>query len=185
MAIERTVPLDAAGEPCVADGQVGKLQDRVVEKQFLPAALVIERNHPSAERRVEDRPQRRVLNLNGRHLAGPALPRVVVLHEIRQRRNGGVGEHTGAVFHAEIVGDMNRRFPELEPKAWPEIGRSERSHWQCPGTGCHAGLVREHGGGAHANHRADKDEQCLSGQEGQGSPAAVQRVSGDNFSEMG
>ena len=66
VAIERAVPLDAAGEPGVADGEIGELQDRVVEEQFAPPLLVVEGDHPSAERRVEGRPEGRVFDLDGR-----------------------------------------------------------------------------------------------------------------------
>ena len=81
-----------------------------------------------------------------------ALPRVVVLHKVRQRRHGGVGEHSRAIFRAEVGRHADRRLWDLKAELRPEIMRPKRSHGQGSGTDSHAGLLREDGAGARAKH---------------------------------
>ena len=53
MAGAAEVPLDAAGEPGVAQGKVGRLEHRVAVEQFLAARLVDERVEAAAEARQD------------------------------------------------------------------------------------------------------------------------------------
>ena len=87
-----------------------------------------------------------------------ALPRVVVLHKVRQRRHGGVGEHSRAIFRAEVGGRADRRRWDLKAELRPGIMRPERGHGQRSGTDRHAGLLGEDLAGVRAEREQNTQD---------------------------
>lgn len=85
------VPLHPAGQPGVAQREVGRLQDRVAVQQFATGGPVHQRPQPSAERGQEGRGQRLVLEHDGGQVALGARPVVVALPGVgKQRVRGAV-----------------------------------------------------------------------------------------------
>ena len=79
------VPLDAAGEPAVGQGEVGELQALVGEHQIPVSHQVAQRPEPPPETRKDERLQPTVGHLDCAELLGPQVAAVGVLQCVRQR----------------------------------------------------------------------------------------------------
>ena len=102
------VPLDATGEPRVAQPQVGRLQHLVAVQQLAPARPVHERPQPGAVVEQERGPQGLVLEHRNGVLGRLATTRVAVLHRVREQgvemAVGHVGPHRRVCFrHIHVL----------------------------------------------------------------------------------
>ena len=105
------VPLDPAREPGVAQGQVGRLHDRVDVQQLPVRSPVVERQQPPAEVEGDGGAQRVVLQHGDAMRSWFEPAAVVVLGEVRQQRRrrplAGAGGDVGGDVACDVL-DLRR-----------------------------------------------------------------------------
>ena len=117
---------DTAGEPGVAQGEVGRLHDRVDVQQSTPSPAVVERQQPPTEVQGDGGPQDVVLEHRDAVTLRCQLSSVVVLGEVRQqcrrRPLAGADGDVGGDVRGDVP-DRRRRIEHREVAARPERRR--------------------------------------------------------------
>ena len=108
MAATADVPFDAAREPCIADGEILRLEDGIVRYQIAFCDFVEQLPQTAAELREEDGLEIVVFEHGGIERDVFKLCRVTVLHGIRQRVGITAVVYKQFVFFFEI-GDLLAR----------------------------------------------------------------------------
>jgi len=103
------VPLDAAGEPRVADGQVGGLENRVAVEQLTLQRLIYQGDQPRAHLRQEGGLEELVLQHHGGEVQRLAGAGIGILHAVGQHAKGSLPAQVGLLFGGQGGVNLARR----------------------------------------------------------------------------
>lgn len=133
VAVVTEIPLDTTGEPGVADGEVGGLEDRIGEQQILSRGQIGERVQPSAEFWKEDRPEQSVVEFYRSEICLLPVAAVAILNAIGQHTTGVMlahplllgGRQAAVAEDREVVALIAQRRQRILPD---RAGRRNAEH---------------------------------------------------------